>query len=152
LETRGRAMRRSAPFPRIRSRARPTGVIPRARAREVKAVLRMGRQNLGSALRQQRPTPVGIGGHHIALPVIRIHRNEDRALSSRNAQTYRRRLRAGESGKSRNLGYSRERPTGWHVNGAITEQHVQQHFQPAEVVAAAPAGRSSLPCAAPRPW
>ena len=33
LETRGRAMRRSAPFPRIRSRARPTGVIPRARAR-----------------------------------------------------------------------------------------------------------------------
>jgi signal transduction histidine kinase len=30
LETRGRAMRRSAPFPRIR---RPTGVIPRARAR-----------------------------------------------------------------------------------------------------------------------
>src|ERR1700756_5645230 len=26
LETRGRAMRRSAPFPRIRSRARPTGV------------------------------------------------------------------------------------------------------------------------------
>src|ERR1700741_706504 len=33
LETRGRAMRRSAPFPRIRSRARPTGVIPRARAK-----------------------------------------------------------------------------------------------------------------------
>src|SRR5246127_5671643 len=33
LETRGRAMRRSAPFSRIRSRARPTGVIPRARAR-----------------------------------------------------------------------------------------------------------------------
>jgi transposase len=31
-------MRRSAPFPRVRSRARPTGVIPRARAREVKAV------------------------------------------------------------------------------------------------------------------
>src|ERR1700747_3193196 len=37
LETRGRAMRRSAPFPRIRSRARPTGVIPRAREERLKA-------------------------------------------------------------------------------------------------------------------
>src|ERR1700746_1100749 len=32
LETRGRAMRRSAPSAKIRSWARPTGVIPRARA------------------------------------------------------------------------------------------------------------------------